>query len=118
VGDFYEEAAEPIVRFGILLGRAIKAQATIAVVNTVLTLIGLLILDIPLIAMLTVIVFVCSFIPVLGGFISTTPLVLFALHAGGPMLSLTAVGMIVLDRKSTRLNSSHVKISYAVFCLK
>src|SRR5690606_42081403 len=25
---------------------------------------------------------------------------------------------IVIDRKSTRLNSSHVKISYAVFCLK
>src|SRR5690606_40944013 len=27
------------------------------------------------------------------------------------------VGMVA-DRKSTRLNSSHVKISYAVFCLK
>src|SRR5690606_39279334 len=27
-------------------------------------------------------------------------------------------GRFVLDRKSTRLNSSHVKISYAVFCLK
>src|SRR5207302_10833944 len=25
---------------------------------------------------------------------------------------------ILADRKSTRLNSSHVKISYAVFCLK
>src|SRR5690606_40645542 len=25
---------------------------------------------------------------------------------------------IIQDRKSTRLNSSHVKISYAVFCLK
>src|SRR5690606_40264352 len=25
---------------------------------------------------------------------------------------------IIKDRKSTRLNSSHVKISYAVFCLK
>src|SRR5699024_11774880 len=25
---------------------------------------------------------------------------------------------MVLDRKSTRLNSSHVSISYAVFCLK
>src|SRR5690606_41705528 len=25
---------------------------------------------------------------------------------------------LALDRKSTRLNSSHVKISYAVFCLK
>src|SRR5690606_41010078 len=27
-------------------------------------------------------------------------------------------GRTVVDRKSTRLNSSHVKISYAVFCLK
>src|SRR5699024_12418908 len=26
--------------------------------------------------------------------------------------------LMVLDRKSTRLNSSHVSISYAVFCLK
>src|SRR5690606_40332614 len=25
---------------------------------------------------------------------------------------------VCIDRKSTRLNSSHVKISYAVFCLK
>src|SRR5690606_41089139 len=25
---------------------------------------------------------------------------------------------VISDRKSTRLNSSHVKISYAVFCLK
>src|SRR5690625_7053548 len=28
------------------------------------------------------------------------------------------VWIISLDRKSTRLNSSHVAISYAVFCLK
>src|SRR5690606_41658182 len=27
-------------------------------------------------------------------------------------------GQLKRDRKSTRLNSSHVKISYAVFCLK
>src|SRR5690606_41965107 len=27
-------------------------------------------------------------------------------------------GGTLVDRKSTRLNSSHVKISYAVFCLK
>src|SRR5690554_7254034 len=26
--------------------------------------------------------------------------------------------LAVIDRKSTRLNSSHVRISYAVFCLK
>ena len=32
-------------------------------------------------------------------------------------ISPTAAGHVV-DRKSTRLNSSHVVISYAVFCLK
>src|SRR6202043_1705834 len=29
-----------------------------------------------------------------------------------------SVVAVSLDRKSTRLNSSHVRISYAVFCLK
>src|SRR5690554_7097225 len=29
-----------------------------------------------------------------------------------------AVNALIADRKSTRLNSSHVRISYAVFCLK
>src|SRR3712207_7241396 len=28
------------------------------------------------------------------------------------------IGTVVRDRKSTRLNSSHANISYAVFCLK
>src|SRR5256885_9625863 len=28
------------------------------------------------------------------------------------------LGLVVIDRKSTRLNSSHLVISYAVFCLK
>src|SRR5690606_41736418 len=31
---------------------------------------------------------------------------------------LRGAGRAPADRKSTRLNSSHVKISYAVFCLK
>src|SRR5690606_39848555 len=30
----------------------------------------------------------------------------------------TRAHVVAEDRKSTRLNSSHVKISYAVFCLK
>src|SRR5436309_15252211 len=37
--------------------------------------------------------------------------------AGRDLCALTG-GRMVRDRKSTRLNSSHVKISYAVFCLK
>src|SRR5690606_41007199 len=41
-------------------------------------------------------------------------------HPGEPLVGdhEVRVGLVVLDRKSTRLNSSHVKISYAVFCLK
>src|SRR5690606_40102030 len=40
--------------------------------------------------------------------------------AGAEGLHRGVVGLarLSLDRKSTRLNSSHVKISYAVFCLK
>src|SRR3712207_7688056 len=34
------------------------------------------------------------------------------------ILALQHVEALVLDRKSTRLNSSHANISYAVFCLK
>src|SRR5437870_11473103 len=45
------------------------------------------------------------------------------IHFEGPFLSKARRGVhpsewIQLDRKSTRLNSSHVAISYAVFCLK
>src|SRR3712207_8282439 len=35
----------------------------------------------------------------------------------GPCMDAGRAG-VVLDRKSTRLNSSHANISYAVFCLK
>src|SRR5690554_7609904 len=37
-----------------------------------------------------------------------------------PLAAAVGAGALVwaLDRKSTRLNSSHVRISYAVFCLK
>src|SRR3712207_8516073 len=44
--------------------------------------------------------------------------------ARATVLGVTAVAFVVntiavdLDRKSTRLNSSHANISYAVFCLK
>src|SRR3712207_8301724 len=37
---------------------------------------------------------------------------------GGTELDSVGVALALLDRKSTRLNSSHANISYAVFCLK
>src|SRR5437870_11552914 len=39
-------------------------------------------------------------------------------NSAGPEDTLTDVVHESVDRKSTRLNSSHVAISYAVFCLK
>src|SRR2546426_6988235 len=36
----------------------------------------------------------------------------------GRRLARAEAGSIAVDRKSTRLNSSHLVISYAVFCLK
>src|SRR5947209_11306006 len=36
----------------------------------------------------------------------------------GTLLAVLAALALSLDRKSTRLNSSHANISYAVFCLK
>src|SRR5947209_13587007 len=35
-----------------------------------------------------------------------------------PLPEISAARAMPLDRKSTRLNSSHANISYAVFCLK
>src|SRR5438874_6151671 len=37
---------------------------------------------------------------------------------GGGRTPAPAATSAIVDRKSTRLNSSHVEISYAVFCLK
>src|SRR5690348_17631543 len=42
-------------------------------------------------------------------------------QTGGPRIGLVAfstTAVVLVDRKSTRLNSSHPSISYAVFCLK
>src|SRR5437867_10778295 len=41
-----------------------------------------------------------------------------ALERGRRALALSALLPVAQDRKSTRLNSSHRTISYAVFCLK
>src|SRR5437764_4071693 len=43
---------------------------------------------------------------------------LFQVHTQRLDIVLEAIGTMSRDRKSTRLNSSHRCISYAVFCLK
>jgi predicted PurR-regulated permease PerM len=94
--DFYLEAAQPVARFGYVIGRGIQAQAMIATVNTILTLMGLLLLSIPSVMLLSLIVFICGFIPVLGTFISTVPIMLVALNTGGLQLSLAILVVIII----------------------
>src|SRR3712207_8561344 len=45
-------------------------------------------------------------------------LLVFLRASWGTPAAVGALGFATLDRKSTRLNSSHANISYAVFCLK
>src|SRR3712207_7428832 len=45
----------------------------------------------------------------------------FGFHSAEALIALvylSCAGVTIADRKSTRLNSSHANISYAVFCLK
>ncbi|MEZ5989538.1 MAG: AI-2E family transporter [Planctomycetota bacterium] len=91
---FYDEVANSVFRFGQVLGRFIEAQAVIALVNTLLTALGMLILGIPNIAFLSAVVFLCSFIPVVGVFISTVPICVEALVGSGFGSVVAVVGMV------------------------
>lgn len=92
----YVEVADNIRQFGRVLGQTMQAQFFIACVNTVLTAIGLSLLGMSeQMAFLSVIVFVCSFIPVAGVFISSIPICLIALNTGGVHLVLLSILMII-----------------------
>ncbi len=93
----YSEVAPSIVGFSKVLGRAMEAQIYVAIVNTVLTAIGLLALGLgEKLAFLSMIVFLCSFIPVAGVFISSVPICLVALQESGFTLVLLAIALITL----------------------
>lgn len=97
LGFVYREVAGSIRDFGSVLGRALEAQFTIAFVNSILTAIGVAALGMaPTLAFLSVIVFVCSFIPVLGVFISSVPICLIALQTSGLVTMFMAIVMIVV----------------------
>src|SRR5690606_40781345 len=49
---------------------------------------------------------------------ATTLYLAISSQSGGTRRAMAQGTADISDRKSTRLNSSHVKISYAVFCLK
>lgn len=94
---FYKEVAGNINNFGRVLGKALEAQLSIAIINSILTAVGLYVLGIgKYIAFLSVIVFFCSFIPIVGVFISSVPICLIALQAAGLNTMILAIIMIVI----------------------
>jgi predicted PurR-regulated permease PerM len=92
--EVYEETAESVVLFARVVGEAFQAQMMIAAVNTMLTAIGLWGLGVPIVALLSTVVFFCGLIPVLGTFISSVPIILLAFNTGGMNLAMAAVAMI------------------------
>jgi predicted PurR-regulated permease PerM len=93
--DFYEQSAGPVVRFAGILAESFRAQAVIALCNTVLTTVGFLVIGLPKVALLAIIVFFFSFVPVLGVFISTTPAVLVAINAAGYVGAIKVICFVV-----------------------
>ncbi|MCK5945355.1 MAG: AI-2E family transporter [Planctomycetes bacterium] len=96
IGFIYDEVADNIAGFGRVLGRALEAQLFIAVCNTILTAVCIWLMGIPNLLVLSTIVFFCSFIPVVGTFISSTPIALLALQGGGVSAMLLVIVLIVV----------------------
>jgi predicted PurR-regulated permease PerM len=96
--DFvYREVAGSIRDFATVLGKSLEAQFAIAVLNSILTAMGVYLLGLGSnMAFLTVIVFLCSFIPVLGVFISSVPICLIALQMSGLTTMILAIVMITV----------------------
>lgn len=91
ISRFYQEITPGIIGFGKSIGRAFQAQALIAICNTLLTFSGLIFFHVPSPLFLSLIVFVCSFIPVLGIFISSVPICILGLQTGGFFLVLKLI---------------------------
>lgn len=92
----FEETADSVAKFAMVVGAAFQAQVFIAMLNTTLTALGLWLLHITPVALLSVIVFFAGLIPVLGLFISSVPILLLAFNSQGWVLALKAAGMIAI----------------------
>ena len=66
-----------------LMSACSRIQARIAAVNTALTALGMWAMAIPGIGLLSLFVFICSFIPIAGVFFSTVPIAFVALTEYG-----------------------------------
>ena len=99
----YDEYAIIFSKIGKGFGLIFKAQAIIAFVNAVLTVIGLMIISFihggdmfPYIATITLMVFIFGFVPVLGFIISSIPMLLIGYYYGGATIIISVMVMIAV----------------------
>lgn len=94
----YREIAPSLVSFGHLMGRSFQAQGVIALLNSLLTFVAIQFLHIQSEVVLCSIVFVCSFIPVVGVILSSVPIAIMALvqPGGSLVLAMQAILAIVV----------------------
>jgi predicted PurR-regulated permease PerM len=78
------------------LAGVVRGQLTIMLINGVLTLIGMLVLRIPFAFALTAIATLLYVVPIFGTIISSVPIVLLALSAGGLSKALLALAWILV----------------------
>ena len=97
IGFIYRSVAGNIRDFSLVLGKALEAQLIIAIINSFLTAFGISLLGLgEHVAFLSMIVFFCSFFPVIGVFISSIPICLIALQTVGLQTMFLAILLIVV----------------------
>ncbi len=83
----YDEIVPGVVALGKLIGKSFQGQVVIAFFNAMLTLVALSLIGVDYKFILTLIVFVLSFIPVVGVILSSIPLCAVAIvQPGGSLL--------------------------------
>lgn len=96
IRSFYIGASPHLHAFADVLGKAFTAQAIIATCNTLLTAAGIWFFNVPNIALIMTVVFLCGFIPILGTFLSSIPIMIFAIQTGGLILVFKLIVLIAV----------------------
>lgn len=87
---------EVLNRVWVTLGGFIRTQALVSLIDAVLIGGGLVILNVPLAAVLTVLTFLGGFVPIVGAFVAGALAVLVALVANGVTTALIVLAIIVV----------------------
>jgi predicted PurR-regulated permease PerM len=91
----YEETTSNVIKFAQVVGENFRAQIFISAINTVLTFIGLAVIGTGTTALLSIIVFCCGLVPVLGVLMSSIPICLVAINVGSLKMVMQCLGLIV-----------------------